>query len=125
MRTLTTFVIGGLTLLGILFNSCRHEPILPPGTPDVFYKEDIQKSIIDPRCNISGCHGSGEAPELNNYPNVSHYVTAFKPMESKLYKVITAHSSLGNLMPPKPEPPLNRTQIDMISKWILQGAKDN
>jgi len=124
MKTLTVVALAGIIFLGILLNSCQHEPELPPGTPTVYFNTDIML-IINTNCNVSGCHGSGEAPALNNHARVSDYVTPLKPMQSQLYKVITAHSNLRNLMPPKPAPALNKSQIDQISIWILQGALDN
>jgi len=124
MKTLRICTIIVITFLGILLNSCKHEPILPPGTPDVSFKTDVQV-IISSKCTYA-CHkGNDEGPSLIVYNDVHNLVKDFKPMESKLYKVITAHSSLQNLMPPKPDQPINKSQIDIISIWILQGARDN
>ena len=118
MLTLT-----GFAFTGILLFSCQHEPELIPGTTEVCFESEVML-IMNSSCNISGCHGrGGEAPSLSNYGDVSRYVTPGKPMESKLHKVITAHSNLRGLMPPEPKPPLTSSQIDIISLWILQGAK--
>jgi hypothetical protein len=122
MKTRIFFTLTGLMLLSIYFASCQHEPELL-SVEISFNKEVIH--IINNNCNKSGCHGSGEAPNLANYPDIHNYVTDFKPMQSKLHKVITAHSNLGGLMPPKPDPTLSSHDIDIISIWILQGAKDN
>jgi hypothetical protein len=124
MKTLTILALTGIIFLGILLNSCQHEPELPPGTPTVYFNADIML-ILNANCNKSGCHGSGEAPALKTHSAVYNYVTPLKPMQSKLYKVITAHSNLRNLMPPKPAQALPRHEIDLISIWILQGAPDN
>jgi len=107
--------------MSVCFSSCKNEPELPPGTPTVCFDQDVML-IINSNCNVSGCHGSGEGPSLNTYDDVSRYVTAGKPMQSKLHKVITAHSNLMGLMPPKPKSALTSSQIDIISIWILQGA---
>lgn len=124
MKTLRTCTFPSIIFLCILLNSCKHEPILPPGTPDVSFKTDVQV-IISSKCTYA-CHkGNDEGPSLIVYNDVHNLVKDFKPMESKLYKVITAHSSLQNLMPPKPDQPINKSQIDIISIWILQGARDN
>lgn len=124
MKPLRICAIIGITFLSILLNSCKREPILPPGMPDVSFKTDVQV-IISSKCTYA-CHkGNDEGPSLIAYNDVHSLVKDFKPMESKLYKVITAHSSLQNLMPPKPDQPLNKSQIDIISIWILQGARDN
>jgi len=121
MKTRIIFTLTGLVLLSIYFTSCKHEPELTPGTPTVCFNSDVML-IINSNCNIQGCHGSGDAPALNTYDDVSRYVTPFKPMQSKLHKVITAHSNLMGLMPPKPNSALTRSQIDIISIWIMQGA---
>ena len=121
MKTRIIFTLTGFLLLCICFISCRHEPELAPGTATVCFNSDVML-IINANCNISGCHGSGEAPALDTYDQVSRYVTPFKPVQSKLHKVITAHSNLMGLMPPKPGNALSSSQIDIISIWIMQGA---
>lgn len=122
MKKRIILALTGITLLSIYFASCRHEPELMPGTPEVCFETEVML-IINSNCNIPGCHGSGEAPPLSGYDDVSRYVTAGKPMQSTLHKVITAHSNLMGLMPPEPNPSLTSSQIDIISIWILQGAK--
>jgi hypothetical protein len=121
MKTRIFFTLCGLMLLSFCFSSCRHESELAPGTATVCFNSDVML-IINTNCNISGCHGSGEAPALNTYEDVSRFVTPFKPTQSKLHKVITAHSNLMGLMPPKPNNSLSSSQIDIISIWIMQGA---
>lgn len=121
MKTRIILAFAGLTLLSFYFSSCQHEPELTPGTPTVCFNSDVML-IINSNCNIQGCHGSGEAPALNTYDEVLRFVTPFKPTQSKLHKVITAHSNLMGLMPPKPNNTLTSSQIDIISIWILQGA---
>lgn len=121
MKTRIIFTLTGLVLLSIYFTSCRHDSELAPGTPTVCFNSDVML-IINTNCNIAGCHGSGEAPSLRTYDEVSRYVTPFKPTQSKLHKVITAHSNLMGLMPPKPNNTLSSSQIDIISIWIMQGA---
>jgi hypothetical protein len=123
MKLSIIFTLVGISISGILFNSCKHEPILPPGTSIVHFNPDIQ-TIIGSKCTYK-CHNGGEEPPLYGYSDLHNYVTDYKPLESTLYKVITAHSSIQNLMPPKPDQPLNKSQIDIISIWILQGAPNN
>ncbi len=122
MKTLRINVAAGIALFGLLLFSCHHEPELMPGTPEVCFDNEVML-IINSNCNVSGCHGSGEAPALSSFDDVSRYVTPGKPVQSKLHKVITAHSNLMGLMPPKPKSALTSSQIDIISIWILQGAK--
>jgi hypothetical protein len=121
MKTRIIIALCGLALLSFSLTSCKHEPELPPGTPTVCFDNDVML-IINSNCNVPGCHGSGEGPRLSTYDEVSKLVTAGKPMQSKLHKVITAHSNLMGLMPPKPKSALTSSQIDVIDIWILQGA---
>lgn len=121
MKLRIFFASIGLTFLSFYFSSCNHEPELPPGTPTVCFDNDVML-IINSNCNVSGCHGGGEGPRLSTYEEISKYVTAGKPMQSELHQVITYHSNLMGLMPPKPKSPLTSSQIDIISIWILQGA---
>jgi len=122
MKTRLLIALTGLIFLVINLTSCQHEPELMPGTPEVCFDNEVML-IIESNCNVPGCHGGGgEAPSLSTYDEVSRYVTAGKPMQSELHKVITAHSNLMGLMPPKPKSALTSPQIDIISTWILQGA---
>jgi hypothetical protein len=125
MKTRISITLIGLMLISIYFTSCQHEPepILTPAlNTAICFTTDVLP-IINHNCNVSGCHGEGEAPALDSYERIHNYVTDYKPMQSKLHKVIIAHSNLMGLMPPKPKPSLSSHQIDIISIWILQGAK--
>lgn len=122
MKTLKICSLTLLSFLGILLSACQHEPELMAGTPEVCFDRDVML-IINSNCNMSGCHGGGgEAPSLSTYEDVYRFVTPGKPVQSKLHKVITAHSDIMGLMPPSPKQPLTSAQIDIISIWILQGA---
>ena len=123
MKTIKRLVFAGCMITGILLFSCRHEPELMPGTPEVCFQSQVML-IINSNCNVAGCHGGGgEAPSLAAYNDVMRYVTPGKPLQSKLHKVVTAHSNLMGLMPPKPKEALTSSQINTINIWILQGAK--
>jgi hypothetical protein len=125
LRILKIKSIAGILLSGTLLISCQHEPELIPGTAEVCFNTDVML-IINSNCNISGCHnGSGEAPSLVNYADVLRFVTPGQPMKSELYKVVNKHPDRLNVMPPKPKPHLNNSQLNLLSLWILQGAKDD
>jgi ribosomal protein S16 len=113
-----------LTFLSSLFflYSCKHDPILTPGTAEVCFDSQVLP-VIQSSCAKSGCHdGSGEQQALTNYNEILGLVSPGNPLQSELYTVITANPNLGNIMPPKPDSPLNSSQIDNIEIWILQGA---
>ncbi len=122
MNTLKTLYFL-LTFFSLLLLSCRHDPELAPGTPEVCFDNQILP-VIQSSCAKSGCHdGSGEQQALNTYEEISKIVAPGKPLQSKLYKVVTANPVFGGIMPPKPDRALNSAQLDNINIWILQGAK--
>jgi len=123
MKTLTLFAFTGIIFLGILLNSCKHEPILPPG-PDVSFKNDIQKTIST-KCTFA-CHkGNGEEPLLLEYNDIfPRYVTIYKPLESKLYKVETPEliwygQSRSYTKDPTP------SLINAFSKMVISDIRKN
>jgi ribosomal protein S16 len=121
MNKLRAFTIT-LTIAAAILISCKHDPILAPNTPEVCFETQVLP-VIQTSCAKSGCHdGNGEKQALTTYNEILGMVTAGKPLQSNLYTVITANPHLGNIMPPKPDSPLNSTQIDNIEIWILQGA---
>jgi len=126
MKDIKIYSLAGILLTGILaITSCQHEPELIPGTAEVCFNTDVML-IINSSCNIPGCHnGSGDAPSLMTYADVYSFVKPGEPMKSTLYKLINKHPNRFNKMPPKPNAPLNSSQLDLISLWILQGAKDD
>ena len=125
MKTRVLITLAGIIIFGIISISCQHEPepilTIAEGTA-VCFNDVLQ--ILNNNCNIDGCHGHGEASALDNWQKIhDKYVTPYKPMQSRLHKVITKHSNIGGLMPPKPHPSLSKYDIDIITIWILQGAK--
>jgi hypothetical protein len=128
MKTRVLITLAGMIILGFLSISCRHESEVLPGSsnPTVFFDNDVMK-IINASCAASGCHnGTGEAPPFLKYEDlVPKYVTAYKPMASKLHKVMVGHPNLPNFMPPSNSIyKITGYSIDLINLWILQGAKD-
>lgn len=121
MNKLRAFTIS-LTLLTALLLSCKHDPILTPGTATVCFDSQILP-VIQTSCAKSGCHDTGgEKQALKTYNDIIALVTPGKPLQSKLYTIITNNPNLGNVMPPKPDSPLSSKQMDDIEIWILQGA---
>ena len=94
----------------------------------VYFENDILP-IISASCAYTGCHNETTAADgvrLYNYSNIINTgkVKAFKTSDSKLYEVIT-ESKAKDVMPPPPAAKLTTLQINMIGKWIAQGAKNN
>ena len=124
MSALKVIAFAGITVMGTLLFSCQHEPELVSGTPEVCFRSDVLPTL-QKNCAVPGCHdGTKRLIALNSYENVMSAVSPGKPMASKLHKAIIGNPNFGNFMPPSPRAGLTKTQIDFISLWILQGAKD-
>lgn len=126
-------ITGIIFLIALSFSACRKDSgpyINPPDIPEpVSFANDIQP-IFDSYC-IS-CHNENH-PYLNlklccswyelsatgyNAP----YLDTINPEQSTLFKRIT-----GTIAPVMPSTgsPLAQTDIDIIKKWMEEGAKNN
>ncbi len=122
----------------MLNTSCKHEPLfgdddLPNDStgilchPDsVYFKWDVLPILIS-NCAMSGCHDAATAQDgviLDSYANVmaTADVRPFNPSKSDLYEVLIEDKPEKRM--PFGQPPLPQEQIQIIAKWILQGAKD-
>ncbi|HVV55205.1 MAG TPA: c-type cytochrome [Mucilaginibacter sp.] len=95
----------------------------PPQTSDsVCFKTDVLP-LFQTYCASTGCHDATTAQEdlvLTNYTNIMRGISPGNPSSSRYYRVITDGS-----MPPRKSPQLSSSQVAVISKWIIQGAKNN
>jgi hypothetical protein len=112
--------------------------ILPPSPVDdttstgppcdstlVYFEKDILP-ILTSSCAYAGCHDAithKDNVRLYDFAGVLKEVKPGKPDDSELYEVITT-TKVKDIMPPPPSAPLPQQQIDLIKKWIEQGAKD-
>ncbi len=99
-----------------------------PCDPDTVYFERDILPILSINCAYDGCHSATTASDgvvLDNYQNVisTADVRPGDPGGSDLYEVIT-ETDPSKRMPQPPNKPLSQTQIDLIRKWILQGAQN-
>lgn len=132
-------LMTGLVLIPLAgwMGSCKHVPFVDPTQhtvtedcdPDtVYFVNDIYPLIIS-NCAKSGCHDGTsyeeEAEDLSSYEAImnSDFVTASDPNDSKMIEVLTEGGD--DRMPPEPDEPLSSAQIDLISTWIAQGARNN
>jgi mono/diheme cytochrome c family protein len=135
-------------ILSVLyFSSCQHEPLIDdnpiidnpidttgtnsgvPCDPDSVYFVNQIFPLLKSNCAIEGCHGNGSMEddvELSTYSSIINTadVEAFNANKSDLYKAIT-ETDLEDRMPPLPANGLSQEQIDLIAKWINQGALNN
>lgn len=133
------FFFGGFTLLAVTFEACQHEPFgsgedpaVPTDPdacdPDVVYFESQVLPILQSSCAISGCHDAATAEDgvvLTSYEKVMQTgeIRAGNPRDSELYEKLVENDK-DERMPPPPRERLPQEQIDLIAKWITQGAKD-
>jgi len=95
-------------------------------TDTVYFQQSILPVIIS-NCAKSGCHDAishKEGFNLTNYSNIMKLVNPGNPGGSKLYTIIITNN-IGDRMPPPPDPKMSQDQIDLIYKWIKQGARNN
>ena len=144
-------VLTSMAIITIIFiTNCKHKPFpgpeLPPVVVDtthippvdttkhvvkdpcspdsVYFQKDIWP-LIASNCAKSGCHASGSGNDVTytGYSSVLREVKPGNPSSSKLYNILIT-SDPGDRMP-RGNTPLTQAQIDMIYKWIQQGAKNN
>jgi len=140
-----------LSLPSFTYVACKHElPELPPvvtpppsggsgsgsgsgGTstvatcsPDTVYFQNTISPLVISNCAMSGCHDAGSHKSgviLTSYAGIMKLVKAGNPTGSSLVSITSTTGS--GVMPPAPKARLTTAQIDLIKKWISQGAKDN
>ena len=99
-----------------------------PCDPSKIYFQQQVLPILVSNCAMSGCHDDVTRKEgvvLTSYQKVmaTGDINPGNAGGSKLYKVIV-ETDPGDRMPPPPQNPLTQQQIQIISTWIQQGAKD-
>jgi WD40 repeat protein len=105
----------------------------PAGTvPDVSFYKDIRPIL---QANCQGCHQPAKAKSAGEYVMTSYDllvkpgeseeapVVAGKPDESYLVQLITPADGKAEM--PRGKKPLHNTEIELIRKWIAQGAKND
>ena len=90
--------------------------------PDSIYFEKDILPILLSNCALSGCHNAssrqnGVVTDSYNKLVQTVGIKPFEPAKSKLYLTIT---SKNNIMPPSGK--MSDFNINLISKWISQGA---
>jgi mono/diheme cytochrome c family protein len=120
-------ILALIAILGVM-NSCtwKKAPLVSHGNDgikdSVCYLNEIQP-IINSNCAMSGCHDpitQAAGYDLSSYFVVMNLVKPGKPDQSKLIQVMNGGGE--DLMPPPPNPPMNQEQVDLIRKWISEGA---
>lgn len=97
---------------------------------------EIQSNIFNQSCAFSGCHVSGSvSPDLsgNSYSNIVNkpsstgidYIEPNNPSNSYLLQKILGNSGINGSRMPLSTSPLSQLQIDALTEWINDGAKNN
>lgn len=96
-----------------------------PTSNQVCFQRDVLP-IFQSSCALSGCHA---APGQDGYIFSSYEtimrkgVVAGDPYRSEIFEKIT-EDRLDKRMPPSPRNPLTTGQIELIRRWIAEGAKN-
>lgn len=123
-----------------LFSRCDNSVISPmpdPGPPpdtvnlcsaDTLYFERDVLPVFRSSCGFTLCHNAGTQSGgviLENYTSITApgLLVPGNPEASLIYQKITAQTISG-LMPPSPRGPLSDRNIEVIRKWIEQGAQN-
>lgn len=135
------FVSTVLVLLQL--TACEHPPVMPdtsmpvdttpvdtfhPCDPDTVYFQQDVLPILIANCALGGCHNAQTAADgviLDTYEKVlaTADIKTDLPASSNLYEVLVDQDS-SDRMPLGAVNPLPQSEIDLILKWIEQGAQN-
>ena len=99
-----------------------------PCNPDTVYFVNDVLPLLQSKC--LSCHNDNNTTEDVSFTSYNSIMSNDELVEpnnyshSELYEAIT-ETDTDDLMPPPPASALTSTQIDLIKKWIQQGAKNN
>ncbi len=131
--------IVGVLAMSIVFYACRHEVIAPGGTGNgggtggsgggtgssvVCFESEILP-IFKSSCAKSGCHDATSRVDdyvFDNYQGIMKGIEPYDADDSEIYEMIT-ETDPSEWMP-RNGPRLLQSQIDLIKRWINEGAKN-
>ena len=128
-----------ITLFALSIFACKHDPLIPidpvtPPTggscdPDTIYFQNQILPLLVSNCTESGCHNAQDHKEgivITSYQTLLSTVERVTQNDWGKNKLIKSlqESDLEKRMPQN-KPPFTTDQIDMIKKWINQGAVNN
>ncbi len=121
---------GLLLLFSVLtLSRCTYEQIIPADSggqtsTGICFETDILP-IFQSNCTQSGCHNSRDRRDgydLTNYAGIMKGIVAGNFRKSEIYESLVETGD--DRMPPFPYDPLSQANIDLIAKWIQEGAKN-
>lgn len=95
--------------------------------PDTVYFASQFFPLMLSSCAMSGCHDAitkADGIVLTDYTNIMKIVKSGDPSNSKLYESLI-EKDIEDRMPMAPVPPFTQDQINLVYRWIQQGAKNN
>lgn len=97
--------------------------------PDTAYFQNDILPLFVSNCAMTACHDAQTHQTgivLDSYNNIiaTGNVRAFDVNHGKIYESLTT-GDIGDRMPPSPRPSLTPDKINLITKWINQGALNN
>ncbi|MCH5376714.1 MAG: hypothetical protein JJ992_22340, partial [Planctomycetes bacterium] len=123
-QTVTSFIV----LMFAFFISDELAVGAEPGAGPVIFSREIQPLLAK---HCLECHGTDKSESglrLDSHQNVivrlesgEQAVVPGKPQDSELFRRVTSEDELTR-MPPEGEP-LSKTEIDLLRRWIDQGAE--
>lgn len=101
-----------------------NDTIIPPQPEDtmICFQDQIMP-IFSSNCTMAGCHdgSNNDAMRLTTYAYIMNGIVAYHPSQSSIYQAITG---TGGTDPMPPTGSLTQAQINLIYRWINQGAQN-
>jgi len=117
-RTMIRFLVISIALLALAGSVCAAEP-------KVEFNRDVRPILSD---TCFACHGPDKAKRkgdlrLDVADEGKKVVVPGKPEQSELFKRITSHDESERMPPSKAGRQLAKGQIEVLKRWIEQGAE--
>ncbi len=126
-------------LCGYVFIFCcwTNSPFASPPGAKLLQEESVSKPLVVPEkvdftqhikpifeVHCLECHGPDgkESPRIDDRDSVSDYIEPEDADGSELFEVLTTDDEDVMMPPPDEENPLSEVQIEIIRKWIDNGA---
>lgn len=128
------------SFFALLILACKHEPLVPVDplvdppagsacSPDSVYFQNQILPLLVSNCTESGCHNAQDHEEdivLTSYQTLMSTVERISSNDWEKNKLIKSlqETKIEERMPQN-KPPFTTDQINMIKKWVSQGALNN
>lgn len=104
----------------LLLAACGTSPDARPETADY-----IVQAILVPACARAGCHSASAQAKGIAFDTVAHAIDSMQPLivpgEPAQSRIVTILTDSAKPMPP--DSPLPQADIDLITRWVADGAE--